>query len=148
MKTVFHETHFSVGKVQTINQKITEGSEKKKWQLKVNTLSPLFISCIMKEPQNITNLSVFIDSICPANTACLVCLCEGLQSTMRKAEEEDEGVPPSSTSLSEEHETEPDRWDKELSVTWVHCHRSVRTERRQKMLPRQTFYLVCWIQRF
>lgn len=48
MKTVFHETHFSVGKIQIINQKITEGSKKKKWQLKVTTLSPLFISCIMK----------------------------------------------------------------------------------------------------
>lgn len=36
---------------------------------------------------------------------------------MSKPEEEDEGVPPSSTILSEEQEsrTEPDRWDKELS---------------------------------
>lgn len=111
MKTVFHETHFSVGKIQIINQKITEGSKKKKWQLKVTTLSPLFISCIMKQPQNITKILVFIDSICPVNTACLLCLGEGIHSTMSKPEEEDEGVPPSSTTLHEEHEswTEPDR---------------------------------------
>lgn len=108
MKTVFHETHFSVGKIQIINQKITEGSKKKKWQLKVTTLSPLFI---MKQPQNITNLLVFIESICPVNTACLLCLGEGIHSTMSKPEEEDEGVPSSSTTLSEEQEsrTKPDR---------------------------------------
>lgn len=71
----------------------------------------------MKQPQNITNLLVFIESICPVNTACLLCLCEGIHSTMSKPEEEDEGVPLSSTTLHEEHEswTEPDRWDKELS---------------------------------
>ena len=32
---------------------VTEGSKKK---LKVTTLSPLFISCIMKKPQNITKI--------------------------------------------------------------------------------------------